>query len=82
VKLTVRAVEAGSNVNFDNSARVSALRGNIRRGDSSVLDSRREDVSIFIKIKDAIYGHKSAPAQAQPAPTPQPAGAATGQAGT
>lgn len=41
-------------------------------------------MSIFSKIKDAIFGHKSAPAQAQahPAPTPQPAGAATGQAGT
>jgi uncharacterized protein DUF3597 len=39
-------------------------------------------VSIFSKIKDAIFGHKSAPAQAHPAPTPQPAGAATGQAGT
>ena len=39
-------------------------------------------MSIFSKIKDAIFGHKSAPAQAHPAPTPQPAGAATGQAGT
>ena len=39
-------------------------------------------MSIFSKIKDAIFGHKSAPAQAYPAPTPQPAGAATGQAGT
>ena len=37
-------------------------------------------MSIFSKIKDAIFGHKSAPAH--PAPTPQPAGAATGQAGT
>jgi hypothetical protein len=35
-------------------------------------------VSIFSKIKDAIFGHKSAPAQ--PAPTPQPAPA--GQGGT
>jgi 3-oxoacyl-ACP reductase-like protein len=69
-------------VNFDNSARVSALLGNIRRGDSSAFDRRREVVSIFSKIKDAIFGHKSAPAQAHPAPTPQPAGAATGQAGT
>ena len=39
-------------------------------------------MSIFSKIKDAIFGHKSAPAQAQPAPTPQPAGASAGQAGT
>jgi hypothetical protein len=36
-------------------------------------------MSIFGKIKDAIFGHKSAPAQAQPVPTPQPAGAATAQ---
>ena len=35
-------------------------------------------MSIFSKIKDAIFGHKSAPAQ--PAPTPQPAPA--GQGGT
>jgi len=35
-------------------------------------------VSIFSKIKDAIFGHKSAPAQ--PAPTPHPAPA--GQSGT
>ena len=40
-------------------------------------------MSIFSKITDAIFGHKSAPAQAHPAaPAPQPAGAATGQAGT
>ena len=37
-------------------------------------------MSIFGKIKDAIFGHKSAPAQTQPIPTPQPAGAATAQA--
>ena len=35
-------------------------------------------MSIFSKIKDAIFGHKSAPAQ--PAPTPHPAPA--GQSGT
>ena len=29
-------------------------------------------MSIFTKIKDAIFGHKSAPAQTQSAPTPQP----------
>ncbi|WP_155263475.1 DUF3597 domain-containing protein [Sphingomonas segetis] len=39
-------------------------------------------MSIFGKIKDAIFGHKSAPAQAQPVPTPQPAGAATAQTET
>jgi hypothetical protein len=39
-------------------------------------------VSIFSKIKDAIFGHKSAPAQTQAAPTPQPVGATTAQAGT
>ena len=39
-------------------------------------------MSIFGKIKDAIFGHKSAPAQAEPAPTPQPAGASVGPAGT
>jgi hypothetical protein len=39
-------------------------------------------MSIFDKIKDAIFGHKSAPAQAQPVPTPQPAGAATAQTET
>jgi hypothetical protein len=37
-------------------------------------------MSIFSKIKDAIFGHKSAPTQAQPAP--EPAGAATAQAQT
>ena len=36
-------------------------------------------MSIFGKIKDAIFGHKSAPAQAQPAPAPQPAGGTTAQ---
>jgi len=36
-------------------------------------------VSIFSKIKDAIFGHKSAPAPTQTAPTPQPT---AGQAGT
>jgi len=35
-------------------------------------------MSIFSKIKDAIFGHKSAPAQ----PKPQPAPAPTGQGGT
>src|SRR4029078_11670686 len=35
--------------------------------------------SIFGKIKDAIFGHKSVPAQAQPAPAAQPAGATTVQ---
>jgi len=38
-------------------------------------------MSIFSKIKDAIFGHKSAPAQTQAAPTPQPAGATTAQTG-
>ena len=36
-------------------------------------------MSIFSKIKDAIFGHKSAPAPTQTAPTPQPT---AGQAGT
>ena len=36
-------------------------------------------MSIFSKIKDAIFGHKSAPAQ--PAPAPQPAGTATAPTG-
>ncbi len=36
-------------------------------------------MSIFSKIKDAIFGHKSAPAPTQSAPTPQPT---AGQAGT
>lgn len=31
-------------------------------------------MSIFGTIKDAIFGHKSAPAQSQPAPAPQPTG--------
>ena len=35
-------------------------------------------MSIFSKIKDAIFGHKSAPSQ----PKPQPAPAPTGQGGT
>jgi hypothetical protein len=36
-------------------------------------------MSIFAKIKDAIFGHKSAPTQAQAAPAPQPAGQTTAQ---
>ena len=36
-------------------------------------------MSIFSKIKDAIFGHKSAPAQ--PTPTTQPTGTATAQTG-
>ena len=39
-------------------------------------------MSIFGKIKDAIFGHKSAPAQAQPAPAPQPLTTNTAQAQT
>jgi len=39
-------------------------------------------MSIFGKIKDAIFGHKSARSQAQPAPVPEPAGAATAQTQT
>jgi len=39
-------------------------------------------MSIFSKIKDAIFGHKSASAQAQPAPVPQPTAATTGQVQT
>ena len=39
-------------------------------------------MSIFSKIKDAIFGHKSAPAQAQPAPAPQHTGATTAQTQT
>jgi len=31
-------------------------------------------MSIFSKIKDAIFGHKSAPAQPKPQPAPAPAG--------
>jgi len=36
-------------------------------------------MSIFSKIKDAIFGHKSAPAQAPSAPAPQHADATAGQ---
>ena len=36
-------------------------------------------MSIFSRIKDAIFGHKSATTQAQTAPTAQPTGAATAQ---
>lgn len=36
-------------------------------------------MSIFSKIKDAIFGHKSAPAQGQPSSTSQPSGTPTGQ---
>ena len=39
-------------------------------------------MSIFSKIKDAIFWHKSAPTQTQAAPTPQPAGATTAQTST
>jgi Fe-S cluster biogenesis protein NfuA len=39
-------------------------------------------MSIFSKIKDAIFGHKSAQAPTQTAPTPQPTGTTTAQAGT
>jgi uncharacterized protein DUF3597 len=39
-------------------------------------------VSIFSKIKDAIFGHKSVTAQAQPGPTSQPTAAPTAQAQT
>ena len=34
-------------------------------------------MSIFSKIKDAIFGHKSAPAPTQSAPRPQPTGTTT-----
>ena len=34
-------------------------------------------MSIFSRIKDMIFGHKSATAQTQAAPTPQPAGQTT-----
>ena len=34
-------------------------------------------MSIFSKIKDAIFGHKSAPAPTQATPAPQPAGTTT-----
>ena len=37
-------------------------------------------MSIFSRIKDAIFGHKSATTQAETAPTAQPTGAATAQA--
>ncbi|MCL6730263.1 DUF3597 domain-containing protein [Sphingomonas hankyongi] len=37
-------------------------------------------MSIFGKIKDAIFGHKTAPTQTEAAPTPQPAEANTAQA--
>ena len=36
-------------------------------------------MSIFSRIKDAIFGHKSATTQAETAPTAQPTGAATAQ---
>ena len=39
-------------------------------------------MSIFGKIKDAIFGHKTAPTQAQPVPTSLPAGATTTQTQT
>ena len=39
-------------------------------------------MSIFSKIKDAIFGHKSAPTHAQPAPTPAPAGTIIAQTQT
>ena len=39
-------------------------------------------MSIFSKIKDAIFGHKSATPPAQTAPTPQPTGTTTPQTGT
>lgn len=39
-------------------------------------------MSIFGKIKDAIFGHKSVPTQSQAAPTLQPAGATTAQTQT
>jgi hypothetical protein len=39
-------------------------------------------MSIFSKIKDAIFGHKSAATQAQPAPAPQPTGTTTTQTQT
>ena len=38
-------------------------------------------MSIFSKIKDAIFGHKAAQPQTQAAPTPQPADATVAQAG-
>ena len=39
-------------------------------------------MSIFSKIKDAIFGHKSVPAQAQPGPTSQGTPATTAQTQT
>ena len=39
-------------------------------------------MSIFSKIKDAIFGHKSAQAPTQTTPTPQPTARTTVQAGT
>ena len=36
-------------------------------------------MSIFSKIKDAIFGHKDASAPAQPAPAPKPTAAPAGQ---
>ena len=39
-------------------------------------------MSIFGKIRDAIFGHKSAPTQAQPTPVPQAPGATPAQAQT
>jgi dihydroorotase-like cyclic amidohydrolase len=39
-------------------------------------------MSIFSKIKDAIFGHKSAPPQTQVTPTPHSTGATTAQGGT
>ena len=39
-------------------------------------------MSIFSKIKDAIFGHKSAATRAQPAPAPQPTGTITTQTQT
>ena len=39
-------------------------------------------MSIFSKIKDAIFGHKSAQPEAQQAPAPQPSGAPTAQTNT
>jgi hypothetical protein len=38
-------------------------------------------MSIFSRIKDAIFGHKSAAPEAQAAPTPSPADATVAQAG-
>jgi hypothetical protein len=39
-------------------------------------------MSILSKIKDAIFGHKSVPAQAQPAPASQPTASTTAQTET